>query len=95
MLNKEKKWESPFAKNNFVRSVIVKTLPVILADYTKTDKHIALLSEGVRQEQAKSNKILFITPREQKQKIEDLIAEKNNIDISEKIKQISKEIFGK
>lgn len=72
----------------------MKTLPIIVAGVAKTDEHHALLRECMRREQSKMNKILFITPHEQKLKPEDLIAEKDNIDFSEKIKQISKEIFG-
>lgn len=73
----------------------MKTLPIVFADFTKTDKYNILLSERIRQERAKLGKILFISsPPERKLKLEDIIAEKNNIDFSEKIKQLNKEIFG-
>ena len=72
----------------------MKTLPVVFADFTKTDKNNTLLREHIRQDRAKLSKCLFITPAEHKLKLEDIIAEKDNIDFSEKIKKINKEFFG-
>ena len=68
----------------------MKTLPIAVADFTKRDKQNALLREYIRQDQAKLNKILFVNPPEQKSDLSKLIAERDNIDFSEKIKQFNK-----
>ena len=73
----------------------MKILPIVIADFTKRDKQNVLLREYVRQGQAKLDKILFINTHEQKPDISKLIAEKDNIDFSEKIKQLNKEMFEK
>ena len=59
------------------------------------EKHNALLREYLIQEQAKIGRILLINTPEQKQKQAELTVKDDNIDYSEKIKQISKEIFEK
>lgn len=73
----------------------MKTLPIVIADFTKRNRQNALLREYIRQDQEKLEKILLVDTPEQKPDLSKLIAEKNNIDFSEKIKQFNKEIFGK
>ena len=48
----------------------------------------------MRQAVKKTERILFITPPEQKQETIELISEKEQAEISEKIKKYNKEFFG-
>lgn len=71
----------------------MKTLPIITLG--KFEKQNTMLGEYMRLNQLKTNKLLIIKIPEQKPDITELIVEKYNIDFSEKIKEISKEILGK
>ena len=73
----------------------MKTLPIIIAGIGKTGRENALLREYMRQDRAKMNRIMLVDIPKEEPKILELITEKDNIDISKKLKQISKEIFGK
>jgi len=71
----------------------MKTLPIVFVKPDNTRN--IMLHEHLRKEREKINKILFITPPEQRQNPPVLITEEENKKILETIKKINKEIFGK
>ncbi len=73
----------------------MKTLPIIIADFSQKDRLNALLRASILRERTKMNKILLINTPKEEPKLSEIIAEKENVDFSEKIKNINKEIFGK
>lgn len=73
----------------------MKTLPIIIADFSQKDRLNALLRASILRERTKMNKILLINSPKEEPKLSEIIAEKENVDFSEKIKNINKEIFGK
>ena len=73
----------------------MKTLPVIFTDFSQKDRQNALLRAYLQRERTKINRILVIDIPKEEPKLPELITEKENIEISEKIKKINKEIFGK
>lgn len=73
----------------------MKTLPIIIADFSQKDRLNALLRASILRERTKMNKILLINTPKEEPKLSEIIAEKENVDFSEKIKNINKEIYGK
>ena len=73
----------------------MKTLPVIFTDFSQKDRQNALLRTYLQRERTKINRMLVIDVPKEEPKLPELITEKENIEISEKIKKINKEIFGK
>lgn len=71
----------------------MKTLPII--NLSQYDHNSILLREYIRRDSRKLNGILLITPPSQKQETVELISEKENAEILEKLKKFNKEIFGK
>lgn len=70
----------------------MKTLPIIhLGNF---DKQNYMLREYIRREEKRLNKVVFISTPEKKQEALELISEEENKKILDKLKQISKEIFG-
>ena len=73
----------------------MKTLPIIYADSSKKDRLNAILRASLLRERTKTNRVLLIDTPKEEPKLSEIIAEKEDIDFSEKIKKINKEIFGK
>jgi hypothetical protein len=73
----------------------MKTLPIIYADSSKKDRLNAILRASLLRERTKTNRVILIDPPKEEPNLSELIAGKQDIDFSEKIKKISKEIFGK
>ena len=73
----------------------MKTLPVIFTDFSQKDRQNALLRAYLQRERTKINRILVIDIPKEEPNLSELIAGKQDIDFSEKIKKINKEIFGK
>jgi len=71
----------------------MKTLPILIKDFTKLEHHNLLLREYSRQNIKKMNRPVIVNIPNKKPNLFELIAEKENIDFSEKIKQFNKEIF--
>jgi len=70
----------------------MKIFPIV--NLSRKDEQNVILRELIRQNSTKINRIVFVTPPKEKQNLSEIIAEKENIDFSEKIKQFNKEIFG-
>ena len=73
----------------------MKTLPIIFADFSQKDRLNALLRASLLRERTKTNRVILIDIPKEEPKLPELITEKDSIAISEKIKKINKEIFGK
>lgn len=71
----------------------MKTIPIITLG--QFEKQNTMLREYLRLNKLKTDKILLIKTSEQKSDITKLLIEKDNIDISEKIKKFNEDIFGK
>ena len=71
----------------------MKTLPILIKDFTKLERHNLLLREYLSQDIKKMNRPVIVNIPSQKPNLFELIAEKENIDFSEKIKQFNKEFF--
>ena len=70
----------------------MKTLPII--NLSRYDHQNTLLRECIRRENKKPDRILFVTPLEQKREPIELISDKENEKILKTMKQINKEFFG-
>jgi len=69
----------------------MKTLPIIdLSGYNQRNTLIRAYMKQIK----RLDKIMLITPPEQKQNTLELISEKENTEILEKIKKYNKEMFG-
>ena len=71
----------------------MKTLPILIKDFTKLERHNLLLREYLSQDIKKMNRPVIVNIPSQKPNLFELIAENENIDFSEKIKQFNKEFF--